>query len=181
MMRPLIVSVAAILSVVAAVGSVRAQLGYDRPGGEYARAPVANGDPAVCALRCEHDKSCRSWSFAYPPASGGPAMCSLKREVRPPVRSSCCVSGVRGAGVIEPQLGGELEYSIDRAGGDYRTFETKPDPKGAPCATACHAETRCRAWTYRRPGYGTVSARCYLKNVITPPRHRPCCISGVVR
>jgi hypothetical protein len=181
MMRPLIVSVAAILSLVAAVGSVRAQLGYDRPGGDYARASVANGDPAVCALRCEHDKTCRSWSFAYPPASGGPAMCSLKREVRPPVRSSCCVSGVRGAGVIEPQLGGELEYSIDRAGGDYRTFETKPDPKGAPCATACHAETRCRAWTYRRPGYGTVGARCYLKNIITPPRHRPCCISGVVR
>jgi hypothetical protein len=181
MMRVLIVSVAAVLSIVGAVGSVQAQLGYDRPGGDYTRAPVPNGDPAACALRCEHDKSCRSWSFSYPPASGGSAMCSLKHEVRPPVRSSCCVSGVHGAGVIEPQLGGELEYSIDRAGGDYRTFETKPDPKGQPCASACHADTRCRAWTYRRPGYGTVGARCYLKTVIKPPRHRPCCISSVVR
>lgn len=185
MMRALIVSVAAVVSVSAAIvapsGPVRAQLGYDRPGGDYAHLPIANGDPTACALRCEHDKSCRSWSFAYPPAAGGPAVCSLKREVRPPVRSSCCVSGVRGAGVIEPQPGGELEYSIDRAGGDYRTFETKPDPKGQPCAIACHAETRCRAWTYRRPGYGTLNARCYLKTVIKPPRHRPCCISGVVR
>lgn len=185
MMRALIVSVAAAVSgsaaIVAPSGPVRAQLGYDRPGGDYAHLPIANGDPTACALRCEHDKSCRSWSFAYPPAAGGPAVCSLKREVRPPVRSSCCVSGVRGAGVIEPQPGGELEYSIDRAGGDYRTFETKPDPKGQPCAMACHAETRCRAWTYRRPGYGTLNARCYLKTVIKPPRHRPCCISGVVR
>jgi hypothetical protein len=181
MMRALIVSVAAAVAVVAANAPTRAQLGYDRPGGDYARAPVANGDPAVCALRCEHDKICRSWSFSYPPASGGPAMCYLKRQVRRPVLSNCCVSGVHGAGVIEPRLGGALEYSIDRAGGDYRTFETEPEPKGQACADACQAETRCRAWTYRRPGYGTVGARCYLKNVIKPPRRRPCCISGVVR
>jgi len=180
MMRALSVSVAVVVSVAAGIGCVSAQSGYDRPGGDYAHAPVANGDPAVCANRCEHDRNCRSWSFSYPPASGGPAMCFLKREVRPPVPSNCCVSGVRGAGVIEPRLG-ELEYSIDRVGGDYRSFETKPDPKGKPCADACQAEPRCRAWTYRRPGYGTAGARCYLKSVIKLPRRRPCCISGVVR
>jgi hypothetical protein len=181
-MRALIVGIAVLLAAATAgTEPIRAQSGYDRPGGDYSRFPVANGDPAVCASRCEHDKLCRSWSFAYPPASGGPAMCFLKREVRPAVASSCCVSGVRGAGVIEPRLGGALEYSIDRPGGDYRTFETQPDPKGKPCADACQAETRCRAFTYRRPGYGAVSAHCYLKTIITPPRHRPCCISGVVR
>ena len=84
-------------------------------------------------------------------------MCRLKRQVMPRVESSCCVSGVRGAGVIEPRLG-ELEYSIDRVGGDYRSFETTPDPQGKPCADACQAETRCRAWTYRRPGYGTTGS-----------------------
>jgi hypothetical protein len=181
MMRALIVSVAVVVSVAAGMDRLRAQSGYDRPGGDYAHAPVTGGDPALCAARCEHDRNCRSWSFSYPPPSGGPAMCSLKREVGRPVPSSCCVSGVRGAGVIEPRLGGELEYSIDRVGGDYRTFETKPDPQGKPCADACQAESRCRAWTYRRPGYGTAGARCYLKNVIKPPRKRPCCISGVVR
>jgi len=107
-------------------------------------------------------------------------VCWLKHTVRPPVASSCCVSGVRGAGVIEPRLG-KFEYSIDRVGGDYHTFETKPDPEGKPCATACQGDSHCRAWTYRRPGYGTAGARCYLKNAIKPPRHRPCCISGVVR
>jgi hypothetical protein len=87
---------------------------------------------------------------------------------------------VRGAGVIEPKLG-ELEYSIDRVGGDYRSFEVAPDTEGKRCAEACKAEPQCRAWTYRRPGYGTTSPRCYLKDAIKPPRLRPCCISGVVR
>jgi PAN domain len=180
-MRALIVGVAVLLVAAAdGLGPVAAQSGYDRPGGDYARAVVRNGDPAVCATRCERDRNCRSWSFSYPTASGIPAMCHLKRDIPAPVPSSCCVSGVRGAGVIEPRLG-EFEYSIDRAGGDYHSFETKPDPRGAACAAACQADTRCRAWTYRRPGYGTAGAHCYLKNVIKPPRHRPCCISGVVR
>jgi PAN domain len=157
-----------------------AQTGYDRPGGDYAGAPVANGDPAVCASRCEHEKNCRAWSFSYPSSSGAPAMCWLKREVVPAKESSCCVSGVRGAGVIEPQAGA-IEYSIDRIGGDYRSFETPPDATGKACAEACQSDQRCRAWTYRRPGYGSASARCFLKDVIKPPRRRPCCISGVVR
>jgi hypothetical protein len=180
MMRALIAGIAVLALAVAGIGPAGSQSGYDRPGGEYARAPIANGDPAVCASRCEHEARCRAWSFSYPTSSGGPAMCSLKREVGHPVPSNCCVSGVRGAGVAEPRLG-EVEYSIDRAGGDYRNFEPKPDPQGKPCADACKAETRCRAWTYRRPGYGSAAARCYLKDEIKPPRHRPCCISGVVR
>ena len=185
MMRTLAVSVAALVLALAASlatgpSPVSAQSGYDRPGGDYASAAVPSGDPAVCATRCEHDKNCRAWSFSYPTASGTPAMCFLKREVVPRTQSSCCVSGVRGAGVIEPQAGA-IEYSIDRYGGDYRAFETPPDAKGKACADACQAEKRCRAWTYRRPGYGSPAAHCYLKEKIKPPRHRPCCISGVVR
>lgn len=179
--RAIIFGIAALLAF--AIGHVTdglAQTGYDRPGGDYTSAPVANGDPTVCAARCERDKGCRAWSFSYPPSSGGSAMCWLKREVVPAKQSSCCVSGVRGAGVIEPQAGA-IEYSIDRFGGDYRWFETAPDAKGKACAEACQSEQRCRAWTYRRPGYGAASARCFLKDAIKPPRRRPCCISGVVR
>jgi len=180
MMRALVVSMAVLVAgAVALADSAVAQSGYDRPGGDYAHAAVPNGDPAVCAARCERDRNCRAWSFSYPTGAGA-ATCWLKRQVSPPVPSSCCVSGVRGAGVIEPRTG-KLEYSIDRVGGDYRWFETQPDPKGAACAEACQADSRCRAWTYRRPGYGTNTARCYLKSEIKLPRKRPCCISGVVR
>jgi hypothetical protein len=179
--QAIIFALAAVIAVaLGRGGSAFAQAGYDRPGGDYTSAPVANGDPMVCAARCERDKGCRAWSFSYPSASGAPAMCWLKREVVPAKQSSCCVSGVRGAGVIEPQAGA-IEYSIDRFGGDYRWFETPPDAKGKACAEACQSEQRCRAWTYRRPGYGAASARCFLKDVIKPPRRRPCCISGVVR
>ena len=168
------------LMALAGAGPAGAQLGFDRPGGDYASAAVPSGDPAVCAARCEHDKSCRSWSFSYPSASGEQAMCWLKREVVPRAKASCCVSGVRGAGVIEPALG-EAEYSIDRIGGDYRSFETAVDPRGKACAAACKADSHCRAWTYLRPGYGTVAAQCFLKDTIKPPRRSPCCVSGVVR
>ena len=119
------------------------EAGFDRPGGDYSSATVPNGDPAVCAARCEHETRCRAWSFSYPTASGGPAMCWLKRDVVPRVEASCCVSGVRGAGVIEPRAG-DVEFSIDRYGGDYRSFETTPDPK----ATACAASPR--PWVWRR-------------------------------
>ena len=71
-MRTLIMGLAVL--VCAAMGAVgiapaSAQSGYDRPGGDYATSPVTNGDPAVCATRCEQDKNCRSWSFSYPQVS----------------------------------------------------------------------------------------------------------------
>ncbi|MGC1355253.1 MAG: PAN domain-containing protein [Xanthobacteraceae bacterium] len=183
-MRALVLGMAAFALVAAAhvltAGSAAAQSGYDRPGGDFTNGPVPSGDPAVCAARCEREKNCRSWTFSYPSASGEPAMCWLKREVKRTIPSPCCVSGVRGAALIEPHIGG-LEFSIERAGGDYRSFDIQPDPHGKACAAACQADNHCRAWTYRRPGYGSNTAHCFLKETIKPPNHRPCCISGVVR
>jgi hypothetical protein len=90
------------------------------------------------------------------------------------------VSGVKGAGVLE-RKSGPVEFSIDRTGGDLRHMDVETDPAGAPCEAACKAEERCRAWTYVRPGYLGASARCFLKEKLTRPRHKPCCVSGVVR
>jgi hypothetical protein len=157
-----------------------AQLGYDRQGPDYLHFTVRPADPAICAGRCERDGRCRAWSFSYPLTKKVVAVCSLMRKVPRRVKDDCCVSGVRGAGVIEPRRG-TLEYSIDRFGGDYRSFDVPPDPAGSPCKAACEADNRCRAFTYVRPGYVAASARCFLKNKITRPRHKPCCISGVVR
>jgi len=157
-----------------------AQVGYDRPGGDYQSAPLRSGDPAACAARCERDPRCRAWAFSYPLTEGPNAVCWLKSRVMPRIPTTCCVSGVRGAGVIEPHSG-PIEFSIDRAGGDYRNFEVPPDPTGKSCQLACEREEGCRAWTYLRPGYVGPSAVCYLKNRITRPQRKPCCISGVVR
>ncbi len=162
------------------MGSARAQIGFDRPGGDYSNFPVRSGDPAVCSARCDRDGRCRAWSFSYPGTATAAATCWLKKEVTPPILSTCCVSGVRGGALLEPRTG-PVEHAIDRIGGDYRHFDVLPDPRGQVCATACQADNRCRAWTYLRPGYGTATARCYLKDKIKPPRRKPCCLSGVVR
>jgi hypothetical protein len=168
------------LVVLALAGPASAQLGYDRRGGDYANFVVRNGDPEVCARRCERDGRCRAWSFSFPRTARAPATCWLKNSVPPRGADQCCISGVRGAAVIEPRQGA-VEYSIDRYGGDFRHFELARDPTGEACKLACEGEARCRAYTYVRPGYLLPAARCYLKDRITRPRTRPCCISGVVR
>ena len=100
--------------------------------------------------------------------------------MKPRVENSCCVTGVKGGGLIE-QRAGPIETAIDRTGGDYRHFDIPANPQVDACKQACEDENRCRAWTYVRPGYLAAAARCYLKDKITRPRRKPCCMSGVVR
>ena len=177
-----------ILGLVALIGAVvlsagapaHAQSGFDRFGGDYSSFAVRSGDPAVCAARCEREGRCRAWSFSYPGTAAPGAMCWLKSQVTPRSEDTCCVSGVKGAGVLEKKSG-PIEFSIDRTGGDYRNIDVKSDPTGAVCEAVCKEDNRCRAWTYVRPGYLGTSARCFLKDHIKPPRRKPCCVSGVVR
>jgi hypothetical protein len=157
-----------------------AQSNFDRPGGDYQNSPVASGDPVDCALVCERDRRCRSWSFSYPTEIGSSAICWLKSSVPARVEDTCCVSGVRGAGVVEPR-NSTIETSIDRFGGDYRNFDVKSGEGDEACKAACAADNKCRAWTYARPGYVGREAHCFLKKEIKPPRRKPGLISGVVR
>jgi len=178
---PLWLSAALVLAICAPTHAAHAQTGFDRRGGDYTNFPIRTGDPAVCAARCEREPRCRAWSFSYPRTANAIATCWLKSQVPARTEDKCCVSGVRGAGVIEPRKG-PIEYSIDRVGGDYRRFDMPSDPTGRSCLLACEAEEGCRAWTYLRPGYSQPpTAACYLKNRITRPQRRSCCISGVVR
>jgi hypothetical protein len=161
-------------------GPAQGQVGFDRPGGDYVSFPMRSADPAQCAARCDRDARCRAWAFSYPATESANAICWLKSRVTARVASPCCASGVRGAGLIEPRSGA-IEFGVDRYGGDYRQLETATDGTGKSCQAACENDARCRAWTYVRPGYVGASAVCYLKNRITRPIRKPCCISGVVR
>jgi hypothetical protein len=175
-----VMACAALLSLLVASIPARAQTAFDRPGGDYFSSPVTSGDPEDCALSCERDRRCRSWSFSYPDVEGGSAVCWLKSSVPPRVPGSCCISGVRGAGVIEPRIAG-VETSIDRPGGDLRNFELKDGDGEEACKAACTADNKCRAFTYARPGYTGREARCFLKKEIKPPRRKAGFTSGVVR
>jgi hypothetical protein len=167
-------------AAMAATRPAQAQVNFDRPGGDYQNSPVASGDPADCALVCERDRRCRAWSFNYPTDIAAGAVCWLKGNVPARIQNNCCVSGVRGAGVVEPR-NSAIESSIDRSGGDYRSFELKGGEGDDACKVACAGDNKCRAWTYARPGYVGRDARCFLKKEIKPPRRRPGFISGVVR
>lgn len=168
--------------VVAAIASrpAQAQANFDRPGSDYQSSPVPSGDPEVCALACERDRRCRAWSFNYPTDLDIGAVCWLKSSVPPRVADDCCISGVRGAGVVEPR-NKAIETSIDRFGGDYRNFEMKSGEGDEACRTACAGDNKCRAWTFARPGYVGREPHCFLKKEIKPPRRKAGFISGVVR
>jgi hypothetical protein len=168
------------LAVAIGARPAQAQANFDRPGGDYSSAPVATGDPADCALVCERDRRCRAWSFSYPTDTTSGAVCWLKGNVPARVQDNCCVSGVRGAGVVEPRNSSE-EISIDRLGGDYKSFELKRGDGDDACKAACTGDNKCRAWTYARPGYVGKEAHCFLKKEIKPPRRKAGFISGVVR
>jgi PAN domain-containing protein len=170
----------ALLAFVQTARPALAQTNFDRPGGDYLSAPIKSGDPADCALICERDRRCRAWSFNYPTDFASSAVCWLKNSVPQRVQSNCCVSGVRGAGVIEPR-NGATETSIDRWGGDYRNFGLSAGDDDDACKAACASDNKCRAWTYARPGYTGKDARCYLKKDIKPPRRKAGFVSGVVR
>ena len=174
-----VVTLAAV-AIVATAADARAQASFDRPGSDYMSVPVPSGDPEDCALICERDRRCRAWSFNYPNDAAGGAVCWLKNSVPARVADDCCVTGVRGAGVVEPR-GKGIETSIDRFGGDLRNFELKRDEGDEACKAACVADNKCRAWTFARPGYVGKAARCYLKKEIKPPRRKAGFISGVVR
>lgn len=158
----------------------QAQANFDRPGSDYQRSLVASGDPADCALICERDRHCRAWSFNYPTDVAGGAVCWLKNSVPARIQDNCCVSGVRGAGVVEP-LNRSIETSIDRFGGDYRNFDLKSGESDEACKAACVGDNKCRAWTFARPGYVVRAPHCFLKTEIKPPRRKAGFISGVVR
>src|SRR4051812_16026520 len=133
LLRACVVALAA-LAATASACPVLAQANFDRPGGDYLSAPVSSGDPADCALVCERDKRCHSWSFSYPTDTTNGAVCWLKSNVPAREQNNCCVSGVRGAGVVEPR-NTTIETSIDRFGGDYKNFDLPGSEGDDACKT----------------------------------------------
>src|SRR5262245_18573015 len=90
------------LLLLIAISPSAAQVGFDRPGGDYTSFQLRTGDPAQCALRCEREARCRAWAFGYPSGDLA-ATCWLKAQVPARIEESGSVSGVRGAGVVAPK------------------------------------------------------------------------------
>jgi len=70
-----------------------------------------------------------------------------------------------------------LEWNVDRPGGDYRSFDL-PAPSPGECQAACMNEAPCVAFTYVNPGVQGPNARCLLKSAVPAPVAQTCCVSG---
>jgi hypothetical protein len=115
-----------------------AQVGFDRWGGDYRSFTMRSGDPAQCAATCERDSRCRAWAFSYPATESPNAQCWLKSRVTARLAAPCCVSGVRGAGVIEPQ-GGPIEFAIDLSAARLSQHRRRLLPEGSHHAAGAAA------------------------------------------
>lgn len=69
------------------------------------------------------------------------------------------------------------ELDMDRPGGDYRNFWSSGG--AASCREACEKDTRCRSYTFVKPGFQGKEGRCFLKSSIPATKKNRCCISGI--
>jgi hypothetical protein len=68
----------------------------DRPGLDYDSFDLPQADPQLCQDACSDDERCKAWTYVKPDTTQGPnPRCWLKFEVPQPVKSDCCVSGVK--------------------------------------------------------------------------------------
>lgn len=70
------------------------------------------------------------------------------------------------------------EIDIDRPGLDYRDFDLS-GPRPGQCAIECAQDSKCKAYTYVKPGVQGQHARCWLKTEVPKRTSHPCCVSGV--
>lgn len=77
-----------------------------------------------------------------------------------------------------PSYAQMFEENIERAGATYaRSTTGRNSPQ--QCWNACSADSKCKAWSWERPGIKEPLGICSLKSAITPAQISPCCISGL--
>lgn len=72
-----------------------------------------------------------------------------------------------------------FEVGWDRPGHDYYNYEMF-NPREILCQWKCQQDSRCRAWTFVKPGIQGARARCWLKHRIPAPVQSSCCTSGII-
>ena len=73
-----------------------------------------------------------------------------------------------------------FEVGWDRPGFDYHSHDMN-NPREILCQWACQKDSRCRAWTFVKPGIQGPLARCWLKNRVPAARKNSCCTSGIIQ
>lgn len=67
----------------------------DRPGMDYRSFNLPDPRPELCRQTCMQEHQCKSFTYVKPGIQGPSARCWLKSGVPAPMKSSCCISGVK--------------------------------------------------------------------------------------
>lgn len=140
----------------------RLEVGYDRPGYDFAWRSTSGAD--ACADQCAQDDRCEA--YTYTGAAG--TNCFLKDAVPWAGAAPSMTSGVRGG----------LETNTNRWGGDYRSFTTSRLTP-TTCQATCAQEAACQSWTYVPPTAPATAATCWLKSSIPSRSYAIGLVSGV--
>ena len=166
---------------IAVAGPAQAQSGYDRRGGDYTSFQIRNGDPAVMRLPLRARRALPRLEFLL----SAHDLCARH-----------LLAEEQGAAAQRGQMlrVGRARRRRDRAAARPDRIFDRPQRRRLSqyrgCA-GCRGRDRARRpatpTTDAAPGpmcgpaISAPTARCYLKDKITRPRHKPCCISGVER
>jgi hypothetical protein len=144
------------------------EVGVNRPGQDYANLALSSANPNLCRNACSTDADCKAFTYVAPGVQGPSARCWLKSGAASPSFHGSTTSGVKRG----------LEIDSDRAGSDYRWFETA-DPRPEVCQAQCAAESACLAFTFVPAGRQGTNARCWLKNGIPTKSVNVGVVSGI--
>jgi hypothetical protein len=72
----------------------------DRAGSDYRSFQLKGRTPGECQMACNKQRTCRAWTYVRPGVQGPNPVCYLKNAVPPARANTCCISGVKGPGVV---------------------------------------------------------------------------------
>jgi len=119
------------------------EVGFDRPGGDYASS--ARPSVASCQQACRDDAVCRAFSYAA-------GTCFLKSMVPDWFPSPGVTAGIAL----------QLDANVDRAGGYLYSVDIGTQP-AETCINRCAAVPNCYAYTYVPAGAHSL---CWLKSSV---------------
>ncbi|MBI2486284.1 MAG: PAN domain-containing protein [Deltaproteobacteria bacterium] len=140
----------------------------DRPGNDIMTG-FSSPHWSACSTSCATNNQCRAYTYVNPKSAGQNGTCWLKNKVPAKKANTCCVSGVR---IMSP-----FEEGIDRPWGDLIPGFSVPTRSN--CETECTNNSKCKAFTYVKPGYQGPEGKCWLKYKVPAPKTNNCCDSGV--
>jgi hypothetical protein len=101
-------------------GAMTVEPDSDRPGSDYRDFDLPQPGYQACLDACANEPTCVAYTYVKPGMQGPNARCWLKSSVPNPIRSACCVSGIKQLEASErwvtysnPRFGTTVDYPAD--------------------------------------------------------------------